>query len=124
MFVRFFANTHASTNANNGLQAGPFTLNVNNDSGNRNRNNSSHVLLSFEKNCKESLNFVGVKITQSKVKLRNKISTNFKNKRRNKNIKCIPSYFGWCQYTNSMKLFYKYVPSGNWWKIAKEVSCY
>ncbi|MFA7488184.1 MAG: RNA-directed DNA polymerase [Lysobacteraceae bacterium] len=73
---------------------------------------------------KESLNFVGVKITQSKLKLRNKISTNFKNKRRNKNIKCIPSYFGWCQYTNSMKLFYKYVPSGNWWKIAKEVSCY
>ncbi|MFA7488183.1 MAG: hypothetical protein WCY72_08875 [Lysobacteraceae bacterium] len=53
--MRFFANTHASTNANNGLQAGPFTLNVNNDSGNRNRNNSSHVLLSFEKNCKESL---------------------------------------------------------------------
>lgn len=55
------------------------------------------------------LDFVGFRVSHSKIILRKRLADNFKATARQKNLPSIPSYYGWCKAANATNLFFSHV---------------
>ena len=68
----------------------------------------------------EYLDFVGIKVSHDKVRLREKIAHNFKRSCRGGKSKSVPAFRGWCKQSASPNLFNKHVGE-NRWKLDRAV---